>query len=169
MKHSSVVHSQHAFLLLSQLTARGRRESLEWGRNKARGDQGTSISPQQSTSHWIKHFLVPVSCSVPSAHNTGLSHTVVACWLLLVRRKWSKISCDIGWNIRLWLADSPYQLPRWVRTKTTCQPPGSACQVQTRVLGERWGTGATLPFLNLCVPAAVGLRSALTTVAAANQ
>lgn len=74
-------------------------------------------------------------CACAFSTYTGLSRTVVACWLSLVRRKWRKISCGIGWNVRLWLADSPCRVLRWVMTKTTCQPPGSACQVQTRVLG----------------------------------
>lgn len=54
-------------------------------------------------------------------------------------------------------------------TKTTCQPPGSVCQVQTRVLGEVWGTGTTLPYLNPSVLATVGLRPALTMVTAVKQ
>lgn len=36
-------------------------------------------------------------------------------------------------------------------TKTTCQPPEPACQIPDRVLGQRWGTGPTLPYLNLSV------------------
>lgn len=144
MRHNSVVRSQLAFLLLSQFTGCGRRESLELGGNKAGRDLGTSISQQQSTSYWIKHISVPVphTC-MPPAHIQGCHPQwwpVDSHWLGGNGEKLAVAQAEMSGSHFLTALLSFWVLARPIGPKRDHLPASrlSTPLVKTRALGERW-------------------------------